>query len=409
MGFYRYKLLTPQGRMERGTVDLPFDDPMAAMRYLERRGGVALEVSILPSFTWGVLRFINQKMKSVPREEMAEFFNNMSMLTTAGVPVLTALEEVRSDTKHPVLRDTLKFMCTDIESGQTFAEALDRHANIFPFVCRQMIRIGEETGNIDVMLKKSSEHLIHMQEIIGSTKKAMMYPSFLSVVVVGAVFFWFYAVVPQIVKLFYELGVTLPFMTKVLIAISDWFQDWALISLGGFVGFIFLMLILRKSVTKIRYYQDYLIIKSPIVGPIVEMSAMARICEYLGLLTAAGVGVLRTLEIITDSVSNLIYTNRLLKVQESIKMGNTLTSALRAHHALHPFALRMILVGEQTGKLEEQTEYVAMQYRGKLKDLVDMLGKSLEPIMLIFVGGLFALIMAGLLMPIYDLIANIKA
>ena len=406
MPFFRFKMLSPQGRMEHGTVDLPFDDPIAAMRYLERRGGVALQVRVLPSILWGPLGFVT-RLNTVPRPEVAEFFNNMSMLTKAGVPILTSLEEIESDTRHKVLRKTLQRMITDIQSGQTFAEAISRHPHIFAPVLIQMVMIGEETGNLDDMLEKCSEHVRHIHEIISSTKKAMMYPSFLIFVVTGAVIFWFAFVVPQIVKLFYELNVALPFATRLIIAISDWFQNWFALTAGTLVGLVVLAVLLRKWSRKVRYWEDYLLLNVPIIGKIVQTASIARICEYLGLLISAGIGVIRTLEIITASTRNTVYVHKLEQVRESITMGSTLTQALKTHEALHPFALRMILVGEQSGKLDEQTAYVAEVYRGRLKDLVDTLGKSLEPIMLIVVGGLFALIMAGLLLPIYDLIGKV--
>lgn len=407
MAIFRFKLLSPQGALEKGIIELPFNDSLAAMRYLERRGGVALEVTPMPSFLEGVMIWWRTKFGGIERPDIAEFFNNLAMLARAGVPILSALEEIGDEIKKPALKMVVKFMCTDIESGQTFSEAIDKHERVFAPVLLQMIHIGEETGKLDEMLKKCSEHVQHIHEIISATKKAMMYPGFLSAVVVGAICFWFGVVVPQMVGLFKDLGVALPWATLMIIAVSDWFTSsgpW--VALWIVVGVI-VSKVLRGTWTAYRYWTDALILRTPIAGMIVDASIVARICEFLGILIAAGIGVLRTLEIITDSTTNLVYVRRMKGVQEAIKSGNTLTAALRQHEALHPFALRMILVGEQTGRLEEQTSYVADVYRSKLKGLVDTLAKSLEPILLVVVGLVFAVIMAGLLLPIYDLIGKV--
>jgi len=118
------------------------------------------------------------------------------------------------------------------------------------------------------------------------------------------------------------------------------------------------------------------------------------------------VGVVRTLEIITESLSNLVYKGRLILVQDSVKNGNPLSDSLRTAEAMHPFAVRMISVGEQTGKIEEQTAYVSKLYRDKLNGLVEVLGKTLEPAMLVFMGVLFGAIFAGLMLPIYDMLGK---
>lgn len=407
MAIYRFKILTPQGALETGIIELPFDDSLAAMRYLERRGGVALEVTPMPKALEGAILWFRTKFGGIERPDIAEFFNNMAMLTQAGVPVLSALEEIGDEVKKPALKMIVKFMCTDIESGQTFSEAITKHDRVFAPVLLQMIRIGEETGKLDEMLKKCSEHVLHLHEIITATKKAMMYPGFLSAVVLGAICFWFGYVVPQMIGLFKDLGVDLPTPTRMIMAVSEWFQSSALWVALWVVVLLVVSMVLRRYWPAYRYMMDALILKLPIAGMIVDASIVARICEFLGILIAAGIGVLRTLEIIADSTTNGVYIRRLKGVQESIKGGNTLTSSLREHQALHPFALRMILVGEQTGRLEEQTAYVAEVYRSKLKGLVDTLAKSLEPILLVVVGLVFAVIMAGLLLPIYDLIGKV--
>ncbi|MBT8764148.1 type II secretion system F family protein [Desulfohalobiaceae bacterium Ax17] len=408
MSTFRFKLLTPQGEVETGFVELPFDDPGAALRYLERRGSVVLEVTRIPDTISFLMRAIKGGLLNVKRPVLAEFFNNLSMLLSAGVPILSALEELEGDAENPFLKLTIRLICTDIESGQTFGEAIEKHRRIFSPVLLHMIRIGEETGNLDKMLKKCSEHIQHLHEIISGTKRALMYPAFLSVMVVGAVIFWFWYVVPKLVSLFKEMGVALPLPTRILIYISDLFQNY--FGMAVFiVAFVAAgVMIVRRMSYNFRYFSDNVLLHLPLLSNILTISLVARVSEFLGILIGAGIGVLRALEIIIDSISNEVYKKRLNQVKDAIKGGVTLSEALRQTQAMHPFALRMITVGEQTGRIEEQTEYIARVYRQKLDALVEVLGKTLEPALLVFVGILFAMIIAGLLLPIYDLISGIS-
>jgi type IV pilus assembly protein PilC len=407
MAIFRFRLLTSAGKVDRGVVELPFTDDAPAIRYLERQGGVVIGIRRLGVLMSWLTRLATQGFSRVKRPDLAEFFNNMAMLLGAGVPVLSSMDEIMQEIKNPMLLLTLKFMRTDIEGGQTFGEALARHPKVFSNLVQYMCRIGEETGMLDQMCKKCAEHLEHIEMIVGGTKRALIYPGFILFVVIGSSFFWFYFVVPKITKLFTDMGVAVPTPTKILIAISDWFQTqfglWVFIIFFCVTGLLFL----RKRSTRVRYAIDAALLHTPIVSTIIITSTIAMMSEYLGILVGAGVGVVRTLEIITDSLSNLVYKGRLILVQDSVKNGNSLSDSLRSAEAMHPFAVRMISVGEQTGRIEEQTEYVSKLYRDKLNALVEVLGKTLEPVMLVFMGVLFGAIFAGLLLPIYDMIGKV--
>jgi type II secretory pathway component PulF len=284
---------------------------------------------------------------------------------------------------------------------------VEKHERLFPFVVRHMIAIGEETGNLDGMLRKAADHLLHIHEIVSGTKRAFMYPSFLLVVVFLAVVFWFWYVVPQLVSLFLDLGIDLPAPTRILLIVSDWFQEWFLLFMLGLSFSVVLLGVLRRYSSRVRYGVSYLALQTPVLNSILKTSIVARATEYMGIMIGAGLGVLRSLELVTNATGNEVFKRRLAAVQNSIKAGSTLSVSLRRHQALDPFAVRMIAVGEMTGKLDDQTAYVANLYREKLNGLVQVLSKTLEPIIMTFLGVMFAVIIAGLLLPVYDLISQI--
>ncbi len=406
MPLVSYKLLTPAGEIESHRIVLPFDDISAAIRYLEKQGGTVVDIKLHSPLITRIYLLLSEFFSSISRQELAEFFNNLSMMQSAGVPILSALKEIGEDIKNPRLKNIIKLLCTDIEMGQTFSEALARHQKVFSNLILNMMKVGEETGRLDDMEKKASEYLLNIDKIIRDTKRALKYPAFLMVVVSGAVTFWFAFVVPQIVGLFYEMKVALPLPTRIVIGISNFFKHWASMAAGGVVLMVILVVMARRFSNRVKFFTDMAMLHVPILKDIINTSYIARITENLGILVSSGISILRTFEIIIDSLENEVYKRRLSQVKDFIQMGNTVAASMRQAKALHPFAIRMIAVGEDTGRLDEQTRYVATVYRERLENLVDTLSKTLEPLLLMLLGGIFALIMAGLLLPIYSLVSK---
>jgi len=406
MPLFSYKMLNDKGQAERGVANLPFVDVSPAIRYLENQGGVVLNIRRLDGLSAAVVKIATYGVARVKRMDLAEFLNNMGIQLGAGISVMDAINEILEDTTNKMLKMTLKFMRLDIESGQTLAAAMARHPSVFPPLIVNLARIGEETGNLDKMLLQSANHLRHMQEIISSTKRAVMYPLFLLALIIGAAVFWFWYVVPKLVELFMDMDVELPWLTRALIKVADWTQAYLGLAIIVIAALVALTIILRKKWFMFRYYTDYLLLKTPVLKDILNTSMIARISEYLGILIGAGIGVLRSFEIIREATPNTVYKHRLTLAENNIKAGNTISVSMRQAQALHPFAVRMINVGELSGRIEEQTAYVAKVYREKLSAMVETLGKTLEPAMLIIMGLIFGAIIAGLLLPVYDLIGE---
>jgi type IV pilus assembly protein PilC len=407
MSTFQYKILQDNGRISRGRATLPFDDIAPAIRYLERQGGVVLSIKPLDKFSMLFTR-MGRHLRKVKRKELAEVLHNISVLLSAGVPVLTAITDVQQEIRNPTLQQVLRFLKVEIENGQTLSQAMSRHPGVFSQLVVSMCSIGEETGRLDQMLLKSTQHLLHIDEIMGATKRALLYPAVLTLAVLGVTVFWFMVVVPQLVQLFHEMDVELPLLTRSLIAISDFFQVFFLPLFLAALSVLAVLSLLRNRSRGVRLFLDTLLLRLPVIRTIVETSLVARVSEYLGILVAAGIDVMRALDIVIGSLNNRVFEQRFIAVREALRNGRGLSDSMRQANAMHPFAIRMVAVGEETGKIDEQTLYVAKVYRERLGGLVEMLGKSLEPVMLVFLGCIFALVIGGLLLPIYDLIQKIQ-
>lgn len=407
MPIFHYKILEDSGRISHGRTMLPFDDIAPAIRYLERQGCVVLSIHPLNRFS-KLLGRLKQYLHTIKRKELAEVLNNMAMRLAAGVPVLTAITDVQRDLRNPTLLQILRFLTVDIENGQTLSQAMGRHPDVFSQPVVSMCRLGEETGRLGQMLRKSSEHLLHIDEIVVTTRRALLHPAFLALAVLGVTTSWFMIVVPQLEQLFHEMDVELPLLTRMLFAVSNLFQACFPMLFAFCSAALLALVLLRKRSSRIRYALDSFILRIPMVRTIIETSLVARVSEYLGILITAGIGITRTVDIISCTLTNQVFEQRFAAVREGVRNGLDLSASMRRANALNPFAIRMIAVGEATGRMDAQFLYVAKVHRERLRALVQLLTQGLEPVMLLFLGCIFALVMGGILLPIHDLIQRMQ-
>ena len=382
---------------------------MSAISHLERDGSTTIFVKRLgriSSFFLNIISF--RPFKKLKRTFQAEFLNNVSMMLHAGMVLTTALKEASIGTENSEFESDIEDIILKIQDGSSFSSAAEKYSYIFPKTVIHLIRLGEETGKLDETLMDASEHLKRLQEIISDTKQALLYPSFIFLAMGGGLIFWFYYVVPQIISLFRDMDVTLPAITVFLIQVSEFVQNNILTMLLGMVlGTIFFILIHRSS-RPVRKTTSALVLQLPVTKAISSASALAFISEYFSLLINAGIDIMRSLDILKDSIKNEVYRDRIGIVKETISRGESIADSFSKAEIFPSFVVRMISVGEQSGTLTDQLSYIADTYQKKLSLLVSTIGKMIEPIVIIVAGGMFAIIVAGLFLPIYDLVSAVS-
>ncbi len=379
------------------------------MAHLERQGGTALyvrKVGALGRVLLGITDF--RIKKGIERPFQAEFLANMSLMLSSGVTLTAALEEIAESSERADFKHDIKDMIMMIQGGATFSEAAENYPHIFPKTVLHLIRIGEETGRLDRTLMDASEHLKRIQNIISDTKQALMYPTFVFIAMGGGMIFWFYYVVPKIVGLFREMDVSLPRITVMLIQVSEFVQAYLLeILLVVVLLAIFMVSAYRKS-RKMKKAADSLVLRIPVLKSIVNASSLAFVTEYFSLLLNVGIDIMQSMNILRESVANEVYREKLVEVKAAIGRGEGISGAFKRARIFPPFVVRMINVGEQSGTLPEQLSRIAEDYRHKLSVLVSTIGKLIEPVVLVVAGVIFAIIVGGLFLPIYDLIGKIS-
>ncbi|BCO08479.1 pilin secretion/fimbrial assembly system protein, PilC [Desulfolithobacter dissulfuricans] len=346
--------------------------------------------------------------RKVRRLVLAEFFRNLSLLVQGGVPLRQAIQDLYLNPGDPALKAALKEISHKIEGGELLSEAMKAQPRVFGKILVVLVTIGEETGTLDRTLNDAARHLERTEEIISNTRRAVTYPAFIAVAMTAALAFWMLYVLPQLLTLFKSMGMTdLPLATRVLIVSVDICRTWWPL-VPGIVLFVSLAGFLARKNTRIKYAWDLCWSSMPLVGRILKASQLAFLFEYLSLLSEAGIHIVRSLQIMEESINHQVLQKGVKQIETSVMEGRGLAESFTQVHMFEPFIIRMISVGEQTGTMPSQLKILADFYLARVNKLVDTMAKTLEPLLITFSGLIFMVIAVGLLGPIYDLMTQIK-
>ncbi len=346
--------------------------------------------------------------RSISRTELAEFFRNLALLIHGGVPLCDALADLIEGSGKSQIAQVFGRIQKRLEEGSLFSEGLEEESKYIPRIILPLVAIGEETGQLDRTLKDAATHLEKIQEILSATRRALIYPCFILTAMSGAFIFWMVYVLPQLLELFSSMGMTeLPLATRILIASVHYFDIfWPVIPL--FLGsFLFLYAFSRKN-ERLRYFWDSGMNHIPVMGGIIRSSQLAFFFEYTSLLTGGGIHIVRSLELMQESVGNRVLKRSIGQIKEDIITGESMSTAIAQLKYFEPFVLRMVRVGEQTGNMAEQFKILADYYMNRVNKMVEAMSKTLEPFIIGIAGLVFMVIAMGLLGPVYNLVSTIQ-
>ncbi|MCL4456002.1 MAG: type II secretion system F family protein [Nitrospirae bacterium] len=401
MNYFSYKALDADGAVVKGVAE--GEDISAVYGELASKGFYILNLKRASSAA-AYLRSVLLSRK-LQRKDVIEFANNLSVMLRAGVPLLSALGDIIATTENKKLNSIISDIKRGTEMGLRFSDAVEAHKNVFPDIFVRLIRVGEETGRLERSLLDVADHLQKMEDLASAIKRALIYPAFAIVTTMGALIFWLAYVLPKIMKTLTEMGVKLPLVTRILLHVSAFTQAyWYLIPLVPVAVFAIFQILKQKEST--RYYVDRLKLAFPIVKLVVYNKLLALFSEQLRILIVAGLTINRALDIIADVMGNTVFKRAILRTNEVIAAGGRISDAMREHPVFPPLLIRMVDIGETSGNLDEQFSFLSELYIKKLDDISEKMGKMIEPIVIAVVGGLFAVIIIGLMLPLYDLISQ---
>lgn len=399
---YRYKTLTIRGAVKKESGN--FSSLQKLFEAVDHRNETLVDYqkSLFPT--------LPKVTRGLKRATLAEFFRNLALLLKGGVPLRGALDDMTVPPCNSVLAETFQKIGSRIDEGLMFSEAIQEKQSqaIIPRIMYPLITIGEETGNLDKTLEDGANHIDRIENIVSSTRRALVYPSVVLVSMFGALAFWMLFVLPQIMDLFSSMGLgTLPLATRILLAATAFFSTWWPVFPALLLFFIVFYQFAKHNDT-VHYAWDRFWDKVPLIKSISKASQLAFFFEYTAMLTAAGINIIRSMELMEQSISNQILKRAVLQISREINAGNPVSEAIASFPYFEPFVLRMVRVGEQTGNLPEQFNILANHYMEKVDKLVSAMSKTIEPLIIIIAGIIFAVIAIGLLGPIYNMISEIS-
>jgi type II secretory pathway component PulF len=402
MEYYSYKAVYADGKVKSGVIGA--EDKESVQSDLTLQGLSVLSVERIGStrarILGGLMRW------GVGRSEIVELATNLAVILKAGIPLQTALEEIAAMVEGRYFRRVLQDVRDRIAMGSSFAGALAYHRTVFPDIFIRLAAIGEETGRLDTNMQEIASHLQRMDDLAAMVKRALMYPIFAFITTMGALIFWLAYVLPKIITVLKDLGVKLPAITRAIVAVSDFVSlYWVILLVLAVILFITFQ-ILRQTST-VRYYVDLSKLHVPIIRGFVRNRILALFCEQMRIIVVAGITVDRSLMIVAPAMGSAVFTKALERVRVRIMEGGKISSALREQKVFPSLLTRMVDIGETSGNLDNQFSFLSEYYFKKLEDITEKLGKTLEPLIMIVIGGIFAVMMIGLIMPVYDLVSKL--
>ena len=357
----------------------------------KKKGAMDIEI------TWG-------PFGSIPQKEILMFTKKLSTMIRAGLPILDGLIMVSGQTKNPNMKRVTQQMIATLNDGKPLSEAFNEHQRHFDNVYRNMIEAGEVSGMLDKFIDKLVEILEKQQKIKSGIKSAMFYPITLITVSLGISLFMLTNVVPTFQEMYAGMGIELPGPTQAIVDASEWIADGR--NVGGViavvVGILTFQNVMTKYVQPYRYAWHALLLKMPLFGGIIMMAVVARSSLLMANLFAAGVSVMETLSVASTVTTNTLFMNAFARVKRDVMTGAEL-STLFAKEKVFPIELsQLIAVGERTGNMEEMLNSIANYYEEEFDALVEGLSTVIEPIMIVFVGGLIGMMVVALYLPIFS-------
>jgi len=349
------------------------------------------------------LEKVNKSLIRVPLNEKIMFTKHMSMMVRSGMSEIESIKLVERQVKSRGLRIILKDIIEGLENGQFLSATLKPYEHVFGRLFISIISLGEVSGTLSENLNFLSDELKESQKLRSKVKSAMIYPMIILVATLGVVSALVLFVLPRILPIFSSLGAELPLTTRILIAVAGFLQNYFfLLVLGAVMLFIIFIIVMRIKVVKYIFHRILLV--TPFAGEISKRYNMANFTRTLGILLRSGVKIVEAVTTTSDIMENLVYRKALIEASEYVQRGEALYDYLEKKTSIFPPTVsRMIEVGEKTGNLDENLDYLAEFYKEEVNENVANLSSVLEPALLLIMGGLVGFVAISIIMPIYQI------
>lgn len=344
--------------------------------------------------------------KKVSLKDLSLYSRQLSVLIDAELPLIQSLNILAEQSKNKYFKQVIEEVRDDVEAGSSLNEAKRKFPKVFDNLYCNLVASGEQSGSLDVMLKRLAEYLEKIVKLRAQVKQAMVYPiSVLSFSII-IIIFMLWKVVPVFASIFVEMNAELPGLTAVIMALSAFIQNNIVFLFLGVVALIFLIKYSRQTTAGKKVF-DKMLLNLPLFGGLILKVGLSRITRTLGTLIAGGVPMLECLKITSSTAGNIILEEQVLKARTMVSEGSSLTDAFKETGQFPFMFVQLMGVGEATGKLDEMLSKLADFYDDEVETSVATMLSVLEPLLLVFVGGMVGLIVISMYLPIFSIMKQI--
>ncbi len=399
---FQYRGRNAQGNPVTG--DLEAASASAVASQLAGSGITPVSIEeVTPSAGFEDLLYQWQRRKKPELDDLILFARQFYTLMRAGVPIIRAINGLADTTRNLMLKEALRDVLGELESGHELSAAMNRHPKIFSSLFINMVRVGENSGRLDEVFLQIAGYLEREKTTRDQIKSAMRYPLFVVIAVAAAMFVINLWVIPTFAKVFSGFGAELPLPTRILLMVSDFTVNWWM---HIFAGLFLLLLGLRRYLETEtgRYRWDRYKLRIPVIGSILLRATLSRFARAFAMSIRSGVPLVQALMLVSRAVDNAYIGNAVLEMRNGVERGDTLTRTAAASKMFTPLVLQMISVGEETGSVDDLLEQVSDFYDREVDYDLKSLTAKIEPILIVVIAAMVLVLALGVFLPMWDLI-----
>ena len=353
---------------------------------------------------------INNKLlrKKIKYQSYISSLRELAVLLKAGISLKDALEDIGGNTKDPLIKEIFLKAAEYIDSGQTLSDVFKEYETYVGGLSLAMVRLGEQTGNLVDSLNYLANIYENMYENRKKMIKALRYPVITLIAIAVAFVILILLVVPKFKSIFEQLHAQLPLPTRILLAIENIMEHYGLLVLGIIIATVITILFFYKTSLEFKYKTDQILLKTYLIGSIIEYASLHRFLLILSSLLSSGIPLLDALKISEGIIDNEVIKRKIGLIIKGINQGRSLAEMLKETGLVNFIALRMVSAGEESGELDSMLEKAAKYYEDRFQGIIENMQAAIEPIMLTVIGGMVLLIALGIFLPMWNLASAVK-
>ncbi len=368
----------------------------AAVRAQLRRDGI-VPIKVRKQST------LFQKSGKITPADIAIFSRQLATMLSAGIPLVQAFDIVGNGHDNPAMQKLIMAVKQEVEGGTALAEALSKHPLYFDDLFVNLVEAGEQAGALETLLDKIATYKEKTEAIKKKIKKALTYPAAVLVVALVVTTILLIFVIPEFEDLFQGFGADLPSFTRMVVDLSKFMRTHGWILLIGLVGGVMGYMYMYKRSRPMREMQDRILLKAPVIGPILTKAAIARFARTLSTMFSAGVPLVEALQSVAGATGNIVYENGTLAIRDEVSTGQRLQVAMQQTGLFPNMVIQMIAVGEESGALDEMSSKVADFFEEDVDNAVDNMSSLLEPMIMSILGVLVGGLVVAMYLPIFKM------